>query len=74
MVGQIGKLRKGDCKMEGIGIKKEIDKLGRLCIPKEMRDRLEIEKEVTLILTPEGILIKNDEYVLIKKCELGLLP
>ena len=53
--------------MESVGIKKEIDKLGRLCIPKEMRERLGIEKEVVLVVTDQGILIKNEEYVLVKR-------
>ena len=32
--------------METIGIKKEIDKLGRICIPKEMRRLFDLENEV----------------------------
>ena len=32
--------------MERIGIKKEIDKLGRICIPKEMRKLFDLENEV----------------------------
>ena len=53
--------------MEKIGIKKEIDKLGRICIPKEMRKLFNLENEVELQLTSEGILLKNPEYVLVKK-------
>ena len=53
--------------MEIIGIKKEIDKLGRICIPKEMRRLFNLESEVELQVTAEGILIKNPEYVLVKK-------
>ena len=53
--------------MDKIGIKKEIDKLGRICIPKEMRILFNLEKEVELQITNEGILIKNPEYVLVKK-------
>ena len=42
-----------------IGIIKEIDKLGRLVIPKEMRKRFSIDGMVELVLTEEGILIKK---------------
>lgn len=40
--------------MDGIGVKKEIDKLGRICIPKEMRKLFNFEKEVELQITKEG--------------------
>ena len=53
--------------MDNVGIKKEIDKLGRICIPKEMRKLFNLENEVELELTKDGILIKNPEYVLIKR-------
>lgn len=52
--------------MKNIGITKEIDDLGRLQIPKEIRLRLGLNKNVQLIVTPEGLLIKNDEYKLVK--------
>ena len=50
-----------------VGIIKEIDKLGRIVIPKEMRDRLNLKNEVEVLLTDEGVLIRNSEYILIKK-------
>lgn len=49
-----------------IGITKEIDKLGRLQIPKEIRNRLGLGAEVELIVTQEGLLIKSNEYKLVK--------
>ena len=52
-----------------VGIVKELDKLGRIVIPKEFRDRLGIDKEVEIIVTENGILIRNPEYVLVKKEE-----
>lgn len=58
--------KKGE-KMEIIGIKKEIDKLGRICIPKEMRRLFDLESEVELLVTTEGILLKNPKYVLVKR-------
>ena len=51
---------------ETVGVIKEIDSLGRIVIPKEMRDRLFLEKRVELVLTKEGILLRNSEYELIK--------
>ena len=53
--------------MDAVGIKKEIDKLGRICIPKEMRTLFKLEHEVELQITKDGILIKNPEYILVKK-------
>ena len=49
-----------------VGIIKEIDSLGRIVIPKEYRERLMLTKEVELILTNDGVLIKNPEYKLVK--------
>jgi AbrB family looped-hinge helix DNA binding protein len=51
---------------ETVGVIKEIDRLGRIVIPKEMRDRLFLEKRVELVLTKEGILLRNSEYELVK--------
>lgn len=53
--------------MENIGINREIDKLGRLCIPKEMRELYKLEKEVELVATERGVLIRNPQYILVKK-------
>ncbi len=54
-------------KAEGIGIIKELDNLGRLVIPKEMREMFKFEKEVEVVVTPEGVLVRNPEYILVKK-------
>ena len=51
---------------KNVGIIKEIDKLGRIVIPKEFRDRFNLVDEVEIVLTEEGILIRNKEYVLVK--------
>ena len=48
-----------------VGIKREIDKNGRLCVPKEMRDLLNLEGEVELVMTREGILLRNSKFVLV---------
>ena len=55
--------------MKTIGIIKEIDSLGRLQIPKEIRNRLGLKNTVELIVTTEGLLIKSDEYQLVRKTE-----
>ena len=53
--------------MDHIGIEKQIDSLGRICIPKEMRDRFALKDKVEISVTAQGILIKNSEYELVKK-------
>ena len=50
-----------------IGIIKEIDNLGRLQIPIDIRKRLGFEEKVELIVTESGLLIKSPEYHLVKK-------
>lgn len=57
-------------KIEKIGIKKDVDQMGRICIPKEMRRLYNLDKEVEITATKEGILIKSFEYVLVKKSEI----
>ena len=49
------------------GIIKEVDNLGRIVIPKEMRSLLGIEKEVEVVLTEDGVLLRNPEYTLTKR-------
>ncbi len=61
------KIKAGILIMENVGIKKEIDRVGRICIPKKMRTLFKLENEVELQITEEGILLKNPEYVLVKK-------
>ena len=51
---------------DGVGVLKEIDKLGRLVIPKEFRDRLLLGAEVEVVLTEDGILVRNPEYRLVR--------
>ena len=50
-----------------VGIVKEIDKLDRIVIPKDFRDRLKLGKEVEVVLRKAGILIRSVEYELTKK-------
>ena len=56
--------------MNEIGVIKEIDKLGRVVIPKELRRRYGLESEVEIISTREGLILKSPEYCLVKKKEI----
>ena len=53
--------------MEHVGIIKGFDKLGRIVIPKELRERFMMSDNVEIVATPEGVLLKNPEYHLVKK-------
>ena len=52
--------------MKNVGLTREIDKLGRLVIPKEMRLKYHLESEVEILPTDEGILIRNPKYRIIE--------
>ena len=54
-----------------IGVLKEIDTLGRIVIPKELRQRYGFENKVEIVATEDGILLKNQEYCLTKRKETG---
>lgn len=45
--------------MKTIGLIKEVDKMGRLGIPKQIRDRMNLNGKVELIMTSSGLLIKK---------------
>ena len=49
----------------GVGIIKEIDKLGRIVIPKELRERFFLSGNVEIIATEIGIVLRNPKYKLI---------
>ena len=53
--------------IEAIGIVKEIDKVGRIVVPKEFRERLGLEDYVEMVLTSEGVLIRSSKYELVTK-------
>ena len=52
---------------EQIGVLKEIDHVRRLVIPKEMRETFKLDKNVELVVTEDGILVRNPKYKLIEK-------
>ena len=49
-----------------VGIIREFDNLGRLVIPKEMRTLFAFNKEVEIVVTENGVLLRNPEYKLVK--------
>ena len=49
-----------------VGIEKEVDALGRIVIPKDIRERFGIDKRVEIILTEEGVLLRSPRYALVK--------
>ena len=50
-----------------IGIIKEFDKLGRIVIPKELRERYGFWNEVEIVATENGVLLQSPQYVLTKR-------
>ncbi len=54
-------------KNKKIGIIKGFDKLGRIVIPKELRERFELNDNIEIVATSEGVLLKNPDYILVKK-------
>jgi len=55
--------------MKQIGVIKEIDNLGRIVVPKEMRDLFGFDRRVEVVVTHEGVLIRNPKYILVEKKE-----
>ncbi len=49
-----------------VGIIREVDKQGRIVIPKEYRERFGLIRNVEIIGTEFGIVLRNPEYSLIK--------
>ena len=47
-----------------IGIIKDCDNLGRILIPKELRDRYGLFGDVEIIATKNGVLIRSPKYIL----------
>ena len=56
-----------EVKMEQVGILSEIDSLGRLHLPKKIRDLYALEREIELVLTDEGVFLRNPHYTLTKR-------
>ena len=54
---------------ENFGMIKEIDDLGRLVIPKELRKTFKLDKHVEILVTKDGILVRNPKYEIVEKRE-----
>ena len=52
--------------MESIGVIRGMDSLGRVVIPRELRDLYKLEGQVEVVSTREGILIRNPKYKLVE--------
>ena len=52
--------------MDDPGVIKAIDKLGRLVIPIEMRERYNLNEYVEITTTENGILVRNPKYKLVE--------
>ena len=60
-------LKKDEKYAKNIGIIKEIDNVGRIVVPKEFRERLGLKNYVEMVLTSDGVLIRNSQYELVRK-------
>ena len=49
-----------------VGIIKEVDRLGRIVIPKEYRERFGLTTHVEIVATEFGLVLKSPEYKLVK--------
>ena len=49
-----------------VGAIKEFDKLGRIVVPKEIRERFGLNDRVEIIVTESGVLLRNPEFKLVK--------
>ena len=45
---------------------KEFDKLGRIVVPKEIRERFGLNDRVEIIVTESGVLLRNPEFKLVR--------
>ena len=52
---------------EAVGVLKDIDRIGRIVIPKDFRETLKLEDKVEIVMTREGVLIRNPQYEIVKK-------
>ena len=53
--------------MNHIGIIKKIDSMGRIIVPKTLRNRYLLDKKIEMVATEEGILVRNPEYKIVKE-------
>ena len=58
--------------MKMMGIKKKVDNLGRICIPKPMRELYGLGNVVELVVTNEGVLLRSASATDINQAPKGL--
>ena len=49
-----------------VGIVREVDKLGRIVIPKEFREQFGLSEKVEIVGTEFGVLLRSPNYKLVK--------
>lgn len=49
-----------------VGVIKEFDKLGRIVVPKEIRERFGLNDREEIIVTESGVLLRNPEFKLVR--------
>ena len=59
----------GDKMKKLVGVIKDIDENGRITMPKDFRILYGLEKEIEIVPTIDGVLIRNPEYKLVKKSD-----
>ena len=52
--------------MKGFGVIREVDKLGRVVIPKELREVYNLTKKVEIIATEDGVLICHPKFKVVE--------
>ena len=50
-----------------VGIIKDFDKLGRIVIPKELRERYGLCGEVEIVAIKDGVLLRSPQFVLTER-------
>lgn len=53
--------------MESVGIIKKIDNIGRIVVPADIRDTLGLYGKIEMVVTKDGLLIRNPKYMLVEK-------
>ena len=54
-----------------VGIIKEVDKLGRIVVPKDLRERFGITENVEIVATEMGVLLKSPTFKLVRIDQSG---
>jgi len=55
--------------MDHVGVVAEVDHLGRVHLPKKMREVYALEGEIEIVLVEDGILLRSPRYMLVERPE-----